>query len=73
MNWYLLIYQVPAEMDLSSARLCPSSCSIMQRLSDQAHIVKCFHYHPKPTPADCASHKTMLVMELMEVRSQLAH
>ncbi|CAK0777090.1 hypothetical protein CVIRNUC_004450 [Coccomyxa viridis] len=39
---------------------------IMQRLSDQAHIVKCFHYHPKPTPADCASHKTMLVMELME-------
>ena len=45
----------------------------MQRLSDQAHIVKCFQYHPKPVPADCASNKTMLVMELMEVRSQLAH
>ena len=41
----------------------------MQRLSDLAHIVKCYEYNPKPISARSRPHKTVLVMELMEVRS----
>lgn len=41
--------------------------SIMQRLSDQPHIVKCYEYNPQPVSATSIPHKPMLVMELMEV------
>ncbi|CAL8461195.1 g726 [Coccomyxa elongata] len=40
--------------------------SIMQRLSDQPHIVKCYEYNPQPVSATSIPHKPMLVMELME-------
>ena len=45
----------------------------MQRLSDQPHIVKCYEYNPKPVSARSRPHKTLLVMELMEVCSAAQH